>query len=35
MADLVARTGLEIERYTIDDIDLLRETARITVYFQE
>ncbi len=32
-ADLVARTGLDVERFTIDDVDLLRETARITVFF--
>jgi len=34
LADLTERTGLDIDRYSIDDIDLLRETARITIHYQ-
>ena len=33
-ADLVARTGQDIVRFSIDDIDLLRETARITIHIR-
>jgi len=32
-ADIAARTGLSIQRYTIDHVDLLKQTARITVYY--
>lgn len=31
-ADLSARTGRKVQRYTIDHVDLLKQTARITVY---
>ncbi len=34
-ADLVARTGQDIVRLSIDDIDLLRETARITIHIRD
>ena len=34
LADLTERTGLDIDRYSIDDIDLLRETARITIHYR-
>lgn len=33
IADLKARTGLDIVRIEIGNIDLLRDTARITVYY--
>lgn len=32
-ADISTRTGLNIKRYTIDHVDLLKQTARITVYY--
>ena len=32
IADLAARTGLEVTRIHIESIDLLRDTAQITVY---
>ncbi len=32
-ADLGAKTGLNIQRYTVDHVDLLKQTARITVYY--
>ena len=34
LADLTERTGLDIDRYSIDGIDLLRETARITIHYR-
>jgi hypothetical protein len=34
LANLVDRTGLDIDKFTVDNIDLLRETARITVYYR-
>lgn len=34
LEDLRERTGLNIERYEIDKIDFLRDTADITVYYQ-
>jgi len=34
LADLSARTGLPIEKATIDEIDLLRETARLTLHYR-
>ena len=34
LEDLRERTGLNIERYEIDNIDFLRDTADITVYYQ-
>ncbi|MGM0620777.1 MAG: DUF4956 domain-containing protein [Bacteroidota bacterium] len=33
LADLEDRTGVKVKRYQIDRIDLLRDVARITVYF--
>jgi hypothetical protein len=33
IADLNARTGLNITRIEIGNIDLLRDTARITIYY--
>ena len=33
LEDLSERTGLNIERYEIDQIDFLRDTADITVYY--
>ncbi len=33
--DLRERTGLDIQKVSVNDIDLLRETARITVYYQQ
>jgi hypothetical protein len=35
MEDLRERTGLDIQKVSVNDIDLLRETARITVYYQQ
>lgn len=35
MEDLVNRTGLDIQKFSVDNIDLLRETARITVYYRQ
>ena len=32
VADLRQRTGLPVSRYRVEDIDLLRDTARVTVY---
>ena len=32
VADLSQRTGLAVERYRVEDVDLLRDTARVTVY---
>ena len=33
LADLEKRTGRKIRRYQIDKVDLLRDVARITIYF--
>ena len=33
LADLEKRTGKKIKRYHIDRIDLLRDVARITIFF--
>ena len=33
--DLRERTGLDIQKVSVNDIDMLRETARITVYYQQ
>jgi hypothetical protein len=33
LEDLSARTGLPIEKASIEEIDLLRETARLTLYY--
>lgn len=33
IADLQARTGLQVHRVHIDEIDLLRDSARITAYY--
>lgn len=35
LADLGERTGLPVERYRVDEVDLLRDTARLTVYCAE
>ena len=35
IADLRKRTGLDIDRVAIGTIDLLRDTAQVTVYFPE
>jgi hypothetical protein len=35
LEDLRERTGLDIQKVSVNDIDLLRETARITVYYQQ
>lgn len=35
LEDLRERTGLDIQKVSVNDIDLLRETARITVYYQK
>jgi hypothetical protein len=32
-ADISARTGLAIRSYKVDNVDLLKQTARITVYY--
>ena len=32
LEDLRARTGLRIERVSVDEIDLLRDTARLTLH---
>jgi hypothetical protein len=32
LADLSARTGMTIEKATVDEVDLLRETARLTLH---
>ena len=34
LEDLSARTGLAIEKASIEEIDLLRETARLTLYYR-
>jgi hypothetical protein len=34
LTDLTDRTGLKIERLSIESIDLLRETARINIYYR-
>jgi hypothetical protein len=33
MEDLKARTGIDIKRYEISKIDLLRDIAELTLYF--
>jgi hypothetical protein len=35
IADLRARTGLNIHRVVVEDIDLVRDTARLTAYYYE
>ena len=35
LADLRNRTGLNITRFVINDINLLRDTAAITIYYEE
>jgi hypothetical protein len=35
LEDLSARTGLPVKRYIVEEIDFLRDTARLTVYFDE
>ena len=35
IADLKARTGLDVHRVEVDEIDLLRDSARLTVYYHE
>ncbi|MDX1284657.1 MAG: DUF4956 domain-containing protein, partial [Draconibacterium sp.] len=34
LADLEARTGIKIKRYHVDRIDLLRDVARITIFYE-
>jgi len=33
IADLESRTGIKIRRYRVDKVDLLRDVARITIFF--
>jgi hypothetical protein len=33
LADLCERTGLDIRRFEIKEIDFLRDTAEITIYY--
>ena len=35
LEDLSERTGLPVKRYIVEEIDFLRDTARLTVYFDE
>ena len=35
LEDLSFRTGLEIERFEIEEIDFLRDTAEVTIYFRD
>jgi hypothetical protein len=35
LEDLRERTGLPVKRYIVEEIDFLRDTARLTVYFDE
>ncbi len=35
IADLRERTGLDVARYRVEDVDLLRDTARLTVYCED
>lgn len=35
LADLKLRTGLDIQRFKIDDIDFLKDACRITIYYYE
>lgn len=35
IADLAARTGLDVHRVDVDEIDFLRDSARLTVYYYE
>ncbi len=33
LEDLRRRTGLAVKRFEVGDIDFLRDTARVTIYF--
>ena len=35
LEDLSERTGRRVRRYIIEEIDFLRDTALLTVYFEE
>jgi hypothetical protein len=35
LADLSQRTGRRVRRYIVEEIDFLRDTATLTVYFDE